>query len=177
MEGRRISGEVGKSRVFQGEPLVEHYLSNAPFLQKWHIVRRIKLAVLDMISVRKCSREKLAGSRGARRCRRRGRGGCQDAARRVPPRHTPADTANPRTKILDFRGFDSSRILVLRGGILMSKGNSPGDLSRQILVGRILVGRRKLPCCAGGAGATQARKLPCDFQFAGQFSSFQFATL
>ena len=27
------------------------------------------------------------------------------------------------TKILDFRGFDSSRILILRGGIPMSTGN------------------------------------------------------
>ena len=29
---------------------------------------------------------------------------------------------NLRTKILDFRGFDSSRILILRGGILTSIG-------------------------------------------------------
>ena len=32
-------------------------------------------------------------------------------------------TANLRTKVLDIRGFDSSRVLVLRGGILMSIGN------------------------------------------------------
>ena len=34
-------------------------------------------------------------------------------------------TANLRTKILDFRWFDSSRILHLRGAILMSIGNLP----------------------------------------------------
>ena len=50
-------------------------------------------------------------------------------------------TANVRTKILDFRGFESSRILILRGGILMSIGNSPESLSQRILVGRFLVRR------------------------------------
>ena len=50
-------------------------------------------------------------------------------------------TANLRTKILDFRGFDSSRILILRGRIFMSMGNFPDVLSQRILVGIILVGR------------------------------------
>ena len=50
-------------------------------------------------------------------------------------------TANLRTKILNFRGFDSSRILIRRGGILMSIGNFPDSLRYQILVGIILVGR------------------------------------
>ena len=50
-------------------------------------------------------------------------------------------TVNLRTKILDFRGFDSSRILIVRGGILMSIGNFPESLSQAILVGRFLVGR------------------------------------
>ena len=45
------------------------------------------------------------------------------------------------TKILDFRGFDSSRILIVRGGILMSIGNFPESLTQAILVGRFLVGR------------------------------------
>ena len=49
--------------------------------------------------------------------------------------------ANLRTKIVDFRGFDSSRILKLRGGIIMSLGNFPERLSQAILVGIILVGR------------------------------------
>ena len=50
-------------------------------------------------------------------------------------------TANLRTKILDFRGFDSSIILIIRGWILMSTGNFPESLSQAILVGIILVGR------------------------------------
>ena len=50
-------------------------------------------------------------------------------------------TANLRTKILDFRGFDSSRILILRCGILMSLGSFLEVLGRAILVGIILVGR------------------------------------
>ena len=44
-------------------------------------------------------------------------------------------------KILDFRGFDSSRILIQRAGILMSIGNFPRSLSQQILAGMILEGR------------------------------------
>ena len=51
------------------------------------------------------------------------------------------DTANLRTKILDYRGFDSSRILILRGGIPGPIGNSPESLSQAILAGVILVGR------------------------------------
>ena len=33
--------------------------------------------------------------------------------------------ANLRTKILDFRGSDSSILLIIRGGILMSIGSFP----------------------------------------------------
>ena len=44
-------------------------------------------------------------------------------------------------KILDFRGFDSSIISILRGGTLMSIGNFLESLSQAILVGIILVGR------------------------------------
>ena len=40
-------------------------------------------------------------------------------------------TANLRTEILDFRGFDSSRVLILRGGILMSIG-SPWGIPRKV---------------------------------------------
>ena len=50
-------------------------------------------------------------------------------------------TANLHTKILDFRGFDSNIILVLRGGILMSIGTIAEVLSQAILVGIISVGR------------------------------------
>ena len=46
-------------------------------------------------------------------------------------------TANLRTKNLDIRGFDSSRIIIVRGGILMSMGVFP----EMILVGIILGGR------------------------------------
>ena len=49
------------------------------------------------------------------------------------------------TEILDFRGFDSSRISSLRDGILMSIGNCPESLSQQIFVGMILVGRWGVP--------------------------------
>ena len=55
-------------------------------------------------------------------------------------------TANLRTEILDFRGFDSSRILILSGGILMSIGISLGISSQGILVGIILVGRLGVGC-------------------------------
>ena len=52
--------------------------------------------------------------------------------------------ANLRSNILDFRGFDSSRILIPGGGILMSIGNFPEILSQRILVGIILVGPGRL---------------------------------
>ena len=52
-----------------------------------------------------------------------------------------ARAANLRTKTPDFRGFDSSRVLISRGGILMSVGNLLEALSQRILVGIILVGR------------------------------------
>ena len=65
-------------------------------------------------------------------------------------------TVNLRTKILDLRWFDSSRILILRGGILMSIGNFPESLSQAILVGRFLVGRLGV---AGAECKTPARPL------------------
>ena len=49
--------------------------------------------------------------------------------------------ANLRNKILDFREFDSSRILMLRGENPRPIGNFPESLSQGILVGTILVGR------------------------------------
>ena len=45
--------------------------------------------------------------------------------------HCFPPTANIRTKILDFRGFVSSIILILRGGILMSIGNFLESLSQR----------------------------------------------
>ena len=50
-------------------------------------------------------------------------------------------TGNLRTKILDFRGFNSSIILISRGEIPISMGNLPESLSQAILVGIMLVGR------------------------------------
>ena len=50
-------------------------------------------------------------------------------------------TANLRTDIMDFRGFDSSIILIIRGGIPRPTGDFPESLSQAILVGIILVGR------------------------------------
>ena len=49
-------------------------------------------------------------------------------------------TANLRTEILDFSGFDSSIILILRGGIPRPMGNIPEFSSPGILVGTILAG-------------------------------------
>ena len=49
-------------------------------------------------------------------------------------------TANLRTKILVFRGSDSSRVLSLRGDIPRPIGDFPESLSQAILVGVILVG-------------------------------------
>ena len=54
------------------------------------------------------------------------------------------------TKILDFGGFDSSRILVLRGGTLMSTGNFLEGLSQGVLAGIILVGRLGAKHCRTG---------------------------
>ena len=70
-----------------------------------------------------------------------------------------SSTANIRTRILDFRGFDSSRILMLRGGILMSIGSSPEMLSQRILVGTILVGR--LGACFLSAGILTSIGIVC----------------
>ena len=50
-------------------------------------------------------------------------------------------TVNFPTKIMDFRGFDSSIILIIRGGIFMSVADFPESLSQAILVGIMLVGR------------------------------------
>ena len=42
---------------------------------------------------------------------------------------------------MDFRGFDSSIILIIRGGILRPIGDAPESLTQAMLVGEILVGR------------------------------------
>ena len=53
--------------------------------------------------------------------------------------------ASLRTNILDFRGLDSSTILILRGGISRPIGNFPENLSQAMLGGTMLVGRLGLP--------------------------------
>ena len=45
------------------------------------------------------------------------------------------------TDIMDFGGFDSSIILIVRGGIPRPTGDSPESLSQAILVGIMLVGK------------------------------------
>ena len=50
-------------------------------------------------------------------------------------------TANLRAKIMDFRGFDSCIILMLRGGIPRPIGNFPESLNQAILVVIIIVTR------------------------------------
>ena len=69
------------------------------------------------------------------------------------PKLTGENTANLHTKILDFRGFDSSRILTLRGGIPRPMGNFPESLSQAILVGVILVGRLGVHDGVGAKGS------------------------
>ena len=65
-------------------------------------------------------------------------------------------TANLRSKILDFGGFDS-RILILRGGILMSIGNPLQISSQGILVGIILVRRLGVGVNQGGCCRSMAK--------------------
>ena len=56
------------------------------------------------------------------------------------------------TSILDFGGFDSSRILKVRGGILtMSIEDFPDNLHRGILAEMILAGRLGVACSAPAA--------------------------
>ena len=62
------------------------------------------------------------------------------------------------TKTLDFGGFDSSIILVLRGEIVMSIGNCLEDLSQAILVGMILVGRLGVGGSRGGESQRGGRR-------------------
>ena len=72
-----------------------------------------------------------------RRCRRRCGAAVHDC-----------DAANLRTKILDLRGFDSSIILNLRGGTIMSIGEVPESLSQAFVVGISLVGRLGVRCAS-----------------------------
>ena len=61
-------------------------------------------------------------------------------------RHMGVSTPDSPTHIADFRGFDSSTILILRGGILLSIGDFPETLSQAMLVGIMLVGGLGVLC-------------------------------
>ena len=67
--------------------------------------------------------------------------GGRRGARGSKKQDTSSSAANLRTKIMDVRGFDSSRFVISRGGIPRPTGNFPESLSRAILAGRFLVGR------------------------------------
>ena len=54
-------------------------------------------------------------------------------------------TPNLPTNIMDFKGFDSSIILILRGGIPRLIENFRESLNQAILVGIMLVGRLCVP--------------------------------
>ena len=61
-------------------------------------------------------------------------------------------TTNLRAETLDFGGFDSSRILILRGGIPRPIESIPESLSQAILVGIILVLERLgVPDCGAAS--------------------------
>ena len=61
--------------------------------------------------------------------------------RRIPFSYT----ANLPSNIVGFKGFDSSTILIQRGGIPRPKGNFPESLSQAMLVGITLVGKLGVP--------------------------------
>ena len=54
------------------------------------------------------------------------------------------DTPSPPVKSLGFRGFDSSRLLILRGGNSHVRrnliGSLPESLTQGLLIGKLLVG-------------------------------------
>ena len=52
---------------------------------------------------------------------------------------------------MDFGGFDSSMILILRGGIPRPTADFPESLSQAILVGIVLVGRLGVQLPKGAA--------------------------
>ena len=70
---------------------------------------------------------------------------CGEHRRRDPPFRIPlwgmVNTANLRTKTMDFRMLDSSIILMLRGGIPRPIGNFLENSTQTMLVGVMLVRR------------------------------------
>ena len=70
-------------------------------------------------------------------------------------------TANLRTNIMDFRGFDSSVILLVKGGIPRRIGDFREVLSQVVLVGIMSVGRlgvHRVSLCLRGANFGKGRQ-------------------
>ena len=67
-------------------------------------------------------------------------------------------TANLPTNTVDCRGFDSSIILNLRGGILRCIGDFPESLSQAMLVGTMLVGRLGVVRTTSSGGWTYSQQ-------------------
>ena len=65
----------------------------------------------------------------------------EEAAKQAAQATLPRATADFPTDIMDFRGFDPSIILSLRGGIPRPIGDFPESLTQSMLVGVMLVGR------------------------------------
>ena len=63
--------------------------------------------------------------------------------------------------VLDFRGFDSSRILISSEGILMSIGNFLEMLSQRILAGIISVGRLGVVGTPASRNSTGGKAVDC----------------
>ena len=67
-------------------------------------------------------------------------------------------SANLRTNIMEFRGFDSSVILILRGLIPRPIGDFPEDLSQAMLVGIMLVRRLGVRATIAGLHSSVPRR-------------------
>ena len=76
-------------------------------------------------------------------------------------------TPNLSTKIVDFRGFDSSTILIQRGEIPRPIGDLPEKLSQAMLVGTMwrlgVAVSDKQGCCRSGGFYQPAISLHKDF--------------
>ena len=108
-----------------------------------HLLRRVRKPPGRSRTAR---RPQPPAARGAARRRLRPRRPKKTFGQYATPTPTPHPTPTPTpanlcTTILDFRGFDSNIILILRGGILMSIGDFQQVLSQGVVAGIILVGR------------------------------------
>ena len=63
---------------------------------------------------------------------------------------------------MDFRGFDASIILILRGGIPRPVGDFAESLSQAILAGMMLVGRLGVAAREYSEGAVGPSRMPTD---------------